>query len=106
MRNSALQGWAFIAMVALMHSIGAAQAADYADYQQAAEIPPDLRQTVSVLPKDVSRSLTIHKIPTSEPVPLIVGTYWSCHINQYDFEICRIKIVVCNDDQTSCVEVD
>lgn len=61
---------------------------------------------VTFLSREVAKSLDITPIPASEPVPLIVGTYWSCHINAYDLEICRIKLVVCNDDQTFCVDVN
>jgi len=33
-----------------------------------------------------------------------VGTYWSCS-DHNGHEICRIKLVVCTDDQSQCVEV-
>lgn len=62
-----------------------------------------LTREVRVLPPDVSRKLKIARTPLP-PVPIIVGTYWSC-FNHSDHEICRIKLVVCTDDQSQCVEV-
>ena len=61
---------------------------------------------ITFLSREESKSLKITPIPTSEPIPLIVGTYWNCHVNAQDFEICRIKIVVCKDDQSFCVDVN
>lgn len=58
---------------------------------------------VRVLPPDVSRKLKIARTPLP-PSPIIVGTYWSCS-NHNDHDICRIKLVVCTDDQSQCVEV-
>lgn len=60
---------------------------------------------VTFLPRDVSQSLQISRIPTSEPVPLIVGTYWNCDINDQGFEICDTITVVCNDDQSFCTQI-
>jgi hypothetical protein len=59
---------------------------------------------VRALPPEVSRSLKIARTPMP-PSPLIVGTYWSCHKHDSGFDICRIKLVVCTDDQQYCVEV-
>lgn len=61
---------------------------------------------ITFLSREVSRSLKITPIPTSKPIPLIVGTYWNCHTNSQNFEICRIKVVVCEDDQSFCVDVN
>ena len=58
---------------------------------------------VRVLPFDVSRKLKIARTPLP-PSALIVGTYWSCS-NHNGHDICRIKLVVCTDDQSQCVEV-
>jgi hypothetical protein len=58
---------------------------------------------IRVLPFDVSRKLKIARTPLP-PVPLIVGTYWSCS-NHNGHDLCRIKLVVCTDDQSQCVEV-
>ena len=59
---------------------------------------------VRVLPPETSRSLKIARTPLPPAVPIIVGTYWSCTMNS-GFETCRIKLVVCTDDQSQCVEV-
>lgn len=61
--------------------------------------------TVTILPREVSKSLKIDRLPTSEPIPLIVGTYWSCVTVHLNHEICRIKLVVCPNDQSRCIEV-
>ena len=61
---------------------------------------------IRFLSGEQSKSLKINTAPVSNPVPLIVGTYWECHINSQEFEICRFKIVVCNDDQSFCVDVN
>lgn len=63
-----------------------------------------ITRSVRALPPEVSRSLKIARTPMP-PSPLIVGTYWSCSNHSSGFEICRIKLVVCTDDQSSCVEV-
>lgn len=60
--------------------------------------------TIKVLSKEVSRSLRITRIPTSKPTPLIVGNYWNCR-EQSSFEICRLTVVVCTNDQDTCVEI-
>ena len=62
-----------------------------------------LTREVRVLPFDVSRKLKITRTPTP-PSAIIVGTYWSCTLHD-DREICKIKLVVCTDDQSQCVEV-
>ncbi len=66
----------------------------------------DVIPNITFLSREMSQSLKITPIPTSEPIPLVMGTYWNCSVNAQDFEICRIKIVVCEDDQSFCVEVD
>ncbi len=65
----------------------------------------DVIPNITSLPREMSKSLKITPIPTSEPIPLVVGTYWNCPVNAQGFEICRIKIVVCGDDQSFCVDV-
>lgn len=59
--------------------------------------------SIKVFSKEVSRSLDIAKIPTAEPIPLIVGGYWKCE-KKFTFEICDFKVVACTDDQSFCVE--
>lgn len=63
---------------------------------------PVATRMIKVLPPDVSRSLVITRMPTSHPVPLLVGVYWSCDYGAVD---CRLVLVVCNEDQSRCVEV-
>ncbi len=86
---------------------GSAMAADSTSSLQLVTTKTDTSvPKVTFLSREVAKSLDITPIPTSEPVPLIVGTYWNCHINEHDFEICRLKLVVCNDDQSFCVDVN
>jgi hypothetical protein len=68
-------------------------------------VDPTAIRTVRVLSPEVSRSLKLTPLPTSRPIPLIVGTYWNCAVNAQDFEICRIKLVVCTDNQELCTEL-
>jgi hypothetical protein len=63
-----------------------------------------ITRNVRALTPEVSRALKLARTPLP-PSPLIVGTYWSCSTHSSGFEICRIKLVVCTDDQQSCVEV-
>jgi hypothetical protein len=62
-----------------------------------------ITRDVRVLPPDVSRKLKIARTPLP-PSAIIEGTYWSCTIHD-DRDICKIKLVVCTDDQSQCVEV-
>ena len=62
-----------------------------------------ITRDVRVLPPDVSMKLRIARTPLP-PSPLIVGTYWSCS-DHNGHELCRIKLVVCTNDQSQCVEV-
>jgi len=71
--------------------------------EPAADTGAVITREVRVLPFDVSRKLKITRTPTP-PSAIIVGTYWSCTIHD-DREICKIKLVVCTDDQSQCVEV-
>lgn len=66
----------------------------------------DTMPVITFLSREMSRSLKITPITTLEPIPLLVGTYWNCRVNAQNFEICRIKIVVCEDDQSFCVDVN
>lgn len=66
------------------------------------QVDTESGQSVTILPAKISKSLKIQRIPTSRPVPLIIGTYWDCHVNEHDFEICDVKLVVCTDDQSVC----
>ena len=87
---------------------GTASAADKDKYRRHDAVPTraDSIPSIAFLPRDVSKSLKITTVPTSRPVPLIVGTYWNCRENAQDVEICRIKIVVCTDDQSFCTQVN
>ena len=61
--------------------------------------------SITVLPPDVSARLDIFTIPTREPTPIVIGTFWDCKINAQDFEVCDFKIVVCTDDRRFCATV-
>ncbi len=65
---------------------------------------PAVIGTIRVLPKDVSQSLKITRVPTTQPVPLVVGGYWACN-QDHGFDICRFVLVVCTENQSNCVEV-
>ena len=62
-------------------------------------------RTIRVLPQEISRSLKIMRTPTSQPVPFLIGTYWSCSDTPIGTEICHLVLVVCRDDQSLCTEV-
>src|ERR1044072_9191260 len=91
---AALTAFGLVATDPVLAQVAAEQAAD-----TGAVIPREVR----VLPFDVSRKLKIARTPTP-PSAIIVGTYWSCTLHD-DREICKIKLVVCTDDQSQCVEV-
>jgi hypothetical protein len=59
---------------------------------------------IRVLTPEVSRALKIARTPM-QPAGLIVGTYWRCKTHSSGFEVCKIKLVVCTDNQQNCVEV-
>src|SRR5688572_29843151 len=63
-----------------------------------------ITRNVRVLTPEISRSLKIARMPTPTAA-LLVGSYWSCSTNSHGHEICRIKLVVCTNDQQNCVEV-
>lgn len=71
----------------------------------ASKTPPVASRTVKLLPPDVSRSLQIMRMPTSQPVPLLVGVYWNCADNGHGFDVCRLVTIVCTQDQSLCAEV-
>jgi hypothetical protein len=61
-------------------------------------------RTVRILPQAVSEALKIDRVPTSEPIPMIIGTYWKCITNVHGFDQCDQVFVVCTDDQSFCTE--
>lgn len=95
-------GFKFAALAAF-GLIAAAPALAQVVAEPAADTGAVITREVRVLPFDVSRKLKIARTPTP-PSAIIVGTYWSCTIHD-DREICKIKLVVCTDDQSQCVEV-
>lgn len=68
--------------------------------------------TFRVVPPEVAKDLEILRIPTTDPIPLIVGHYWKCRTeggrtpigDHPEFEICDLVTVVCTSDQSFCVE--
>lgn len=86
---------------------GNAIAADKNKYGKEEVVPENVVTTPDIrfLSGKTSRSLKISRVPTSEPIPLIVGTYWNCNINDQGFEICDTLTVVCTNDQSFCTEI-
>jgi len=87
---------------------GNAIAADKSEYEKEKKVVAtkvDAMPSVTFLPREISKSLKISRVPTSEPIPLIVGTYWTCDINDQGFEICDTLVVVCTDDQSFCTQI-
>jgi hypothetical protein len=63
-----------------------------------------ITRDVRALTPEVSRALKLARTPMP-PSPLIVGTYWACSTHSSGHTTCKIKLVVCTDDQQYCVEV-
>lgn len=63
-----------------------------------------------ILSPELSRKLELTPAPTSQPIPLLIGHYWRCGIDDdfFDedggFEFCEPVLVICTDDQSWCVE--
>lgn len=57
-----------------------------------------------ILTPEESRKLEIQPVPTSQPIPLIIGHYWRCIQSPGGFESCEPVLVVCDDEQTICTE--
>jgi hypothetical protein len=95
-------GFTFSAL-AILGLMASASALAQTFEEPAKEAGTVISREARVLPPDVSSKLKIARTPMP-PSPLIVGTYWSCFYDN-DHEICRIKLVVCTDDQSLCVEV-
>jgi hypothetical protein len=77
----------------------------FADGIKPADLEAAAKSTVVVLPRDESRSLKITEIPTSRPIPLIIGNIWTCHKGAGNHEFCRLTLVVCTNDQSSCATI-
>jgi hypothetical protein len=58
-----------------------------------------------ILPRNEARSLKITEIPTSRPIPLIIGNVWTCHKGSGGHEFCRLTLVVCTNDQSFCATI-
>ena len=89
-------------LAAIVASTASITAPALAQVTSVATKAPVAARTIKVLPPDVSRSLAITRMPTSQPVPLLVGVYWSCDYGAVD---CKLVLVVCTEDQSQCVEV-
>lgn len=96
-----------VSLIVMLSLAGVASGSEDSRYEKppTAHMAGGVSHGVVVLPEKVSKSLEIARVPTSRPVPFIIGTYWSCRVNDQDFEICRFKLVVCDDDQSRCAEV-
>lgn len=70
-----------------------------------APVDASMTQSIKILPRKESRALKISRIPGGTGVPMIIGNYWACH-EDLGFTICKLKLVVCNDAQTICVQIN
>ena len=61
--------------------------------------------SVAILSPATSRTLDIVRIPTPQPVPLIIGHYWTC-IEKNGFERCTPVLVVCTNNQETCAVIE
>ena len=78
----------------------------HADEVEATQPPSSKITRLTFLPPEVSRSLKIAQVPTDRPVPLIFGSYWNCIIDEdTGFENCDLELVVCDNQQTQCVQI-
>ena len=94
-----------LGIVVLLTSSVVAGGKKKGDAANGAPIAAGSLPNVTFLPREISKSLDITSVPTPEPIPLIVGSYWRCTKTDQDFEICRFRIVVCTDDQSFCTEI-
>lgn len=81
-------------------------AGDSKSYQKANPSTVYFNPTKSfkILSPEVSKSLKLTRIPTSKPIPLIIGHYWRCITHFGEFETCEPVLVVCTNDQSFCTE--
>lgn len=91
-------------LAALLASTVSIASPTLAQTTSAATESPVATRTVRVLSPDVSRSLVITRMPTSQPTPFLFGTYWNCQDAGHGFNRCRLVLVVCNQDQSQCAE--
>ncbi|MFV0474808.1 MAG: hypothetical protein ACK5MQ_11475 [Pikeienuella sp.] len=63
------------------------------------------RARLRILPEEVGKSLKILPLPTTQPVPAIIGSYWRCVQAPGGFDLCEPVIVFCTNDQSFCVEI-
>lgn len=94
-----------VCLASLLCALASASALGQSGAAPPAPVDASLTQSVRIIPPKVARSLKIARIPGGGGVPLVVGTYWSCFMDS-GFEICRIKLVVCTNDQSYCVQVN
>lgn len=99
--NKRLDVFLLLTLLSLASVASADDKAETVKYATKAPAP-----AFTILPPEVSVDLKILKVPTSEPAPLTIGTYWDCEINEHRFEVCDFKIVVCTNDQTFCTTVN
>ena len=62
-------------------------------------------KSIRILAPEVSQSLKLTRVPTSKPIPLIIGHYWRCITYFEKFESCEQVLVVCTNDQKFCTEI-
>ena len=83
----------------------ASMCSSLADSAKQADLDAVANNTIVVLPREESQSLKITEIPTSQPIPLIVGNIWTCHKGAGNHEFCRLTLVVCTNDQSFCINI-
>ncbi len=59
-----------------------------------------LATRLTIIPPAVSRTLDMKAVtlPTSEPVPITISSWWDCLINENGFEECDYHLAFCADD--------
>lgn len=103
MRTTAFAALAALSITGFIPFVGAppAGAQEGDGTEEATRVP-----SVRVLPPEIVRTLEISRIPTGRQTRMIVGGHWSCQNHSSGFEICRFKIVVCDDEDPGfCVEI-
>ena len=79
------------------------------------ERPPLTTTTpkIIVVPEEQAKALPMLRMPTAEPVPLVIGVIWRCEEREIGnpfgsttFEICDTLVMACDEDGGDCVAVD
>ena len=103
MRTCVLSALAALSITGFVPFVSATTAAaQETDLAESASRVPSIR----ILPPETVRTLDISRIPTDQGSRMVVGGHWVCNNQSSGFEICRFKIVVCDDEDPGfCVEI-